>query len=226
MTRLLQWISFNTFGYFVLPRVGLNTRCLMRQKDNLHWTYVVIRRHESVINTIYKHHAVLGVYEIKMRTLSTWALNPQLAQHPHYRTPPLRFIIIVIIKNHRWWDLTIVTQPHRFCKHWYSFGWKPDVGRNRPKHVVFYHPLINIIRYICCVIDLIPPPVNTNSVPSNIHNNLWLKRIYIYIHTFNCNTVQTKCHVIMCQFYFQFTFKWSHHTYYITGNTIKVLTEF
>jgi len=24
---------------------------------------------------------------------------------------------------------------HRSCKHWYSFGWKPDDGRNRPKYV-------------------------------------------------------------------------------------------
>ena len=48
----------------------------------------------------------------------------------------------------------------RSCKHWYSLGWKPDDGRKRPKHVVFNRPLINIIRYTCCVIDLIPPPIN------------------------------------------------------------------
>ena len=36
----------------------------------------------------------------------------------------------------------------------------PDDGRNRPKHVVFYHPVINIIRYTCCVIDLITLPIN------------------------------------------------------------------
>ena len=85
--------------------------------------------------------------------------KPPVSTKPTLQNPLLlRFIITVIIKNHRWWDLTIVTQPHRSCKHWYSFGWKPDDGRNRPKHVVFYHPLINIIRYTC-VIDLIPPPI-------------------------------------------------------------------
>ena len=31
------------------------------------------------------------------------------------------------------------------------------IGRN----MYLYHPLINIIRYTCCVIDLIPLPVNT-----------------------------------------------------------------
>ena len=41
-----------------------------------------------------------------------------------------------------------------------TFGWKPDDGRIRPKHVVLYfHPLINIVRNTCCVIDSIPVPI-------------------------------------------------------------------
>ena len=36
--------------------------------------------------------------------------------------------------------------------------------RPSPKHVVFYiHPLINIVRNTCCVIDLIPLP-NTGGI--------------------------------------------------------------
>ena len=38
---------------------------------------------------------------------------------------------------------------------------------------------------------------NRNSVPTNIHQNLWLKAIYIVC---NFNTVQTKCYNIMYQF--------------------------
>ena len=63
--------------------------------------------------------------------------TPQSAQYPHHRrTPPSYGFNSSNSKNHRWY-LTIVTQPHRSCKHWYSFGWKPDDGQNRPKHVVF-----------------------------------------------------------------------------------------
>jgi len=67
----------------------------------------------------------------------------------------------------RWWDLFIrlliiiiiiiinttdeETSPSLHnrtnpIKQWYSFGWKPDYGWNRPKHVVDIHHLINIIR--------------------------------------------------------------------------------
>ena len=35
-------------------------------------------------------------------------------------------------------EKAVLTQPHRFYKHWYSFGRKPDDGRIRPKHVVLY----------------------------------------------------------------------------------------
>ena len=80
---------------------------------------------------------LIGVY-------CSWQIDTYVSTKPPVSTTPtlqnlpllIRFIIIVITKNHRWWDLTIVTQPHRSCKHWYSFGWKPDDGRNRPKHVV------------------------------------------------------------------------------------------
>ena len=41
-----------------------------------------------------------------------------------------------------------------FYKSLIPFGCKPDDGRIRPKHVVLYfHPLINIVRNTCCIID-------------------------------------------------------------------------
>ena len=55
-----------------------------------------------------------------------WSLLRRLGQFPYtYHT------LIKLIGG------GIKSQPHRSCKHWYSFGWKPDDGRNRPKHVVF-----------------------------------------------------------------------------------------
>ena len=82
------------------------------------------------------------------------------SQHNTHITEPRSYVLNKSNnQNHRWWDLTIFTQQHRSYKHWYSFGWKPDGGRNRPKHVVLYHPLINIVRNTCCVIDWIPLPI-------------------------------------------------------------------
>ena len=41
-----------------------------------------------------------------------------------------------------------------------TFGCKSDDGRIRPKHVVLYfHPLVNIVRNACCVIDGTPVPI-------------------------------------------------------------------
>jgi len=63
-----------------------------------------------------------------------WGVGGSIIEPP----PPATVSIIVIFKNHRWWDLTIVTQPHWSYKRWYSFGWKPDDGLIRPKRVVLY----------------------------------------------------------------------------------------
>ena len=40
---------------------------------------------------------------------------------------------------------------------------------------------------------------NTNSVPGSLYHKMWLNNIYINKHTFNFNTVQTKCYVVMYQ---------------------------